>query len=154
MNHPTQARLKELLTYNPETGECSPCGYLDTSNGYYRLVVDGRRQYLHRLIWCLMTGEWPSPRKMDHKDLDRTNNRWANLRKATVSQQQANRGMQINCTSGIKGVSFCKATGRWRADIRVEGRSINLGRAETKEAAAALYAAGAELHHGEFARVA
>lgn len=150
----TQARLKELLTYNPETGECSPCGYLDKSNGYYRIKIDGQRHYLHRLIWCLMTGEWPKPREIDHEDCVKTNNRWRNLRKATIAQQQANRKKHKNCQSGIKGVSLCKSTGRYRADIRVGGRRINLGRAPTKEGAAELYATAAKFHFGEFARVA
>lgn len=149
----TQARLKELLRYDPETGVCHPSGYLEKS-GYYRVTLGGHRDYLHRFIWCLMTGEWPKAREIDHADGIKSNNKWGNLRKATFAQQQANRGRQSNCRSGIKGVSRCKATGRWRADIQVNGKRINLGRADTKDEAALLYATAARQHFGEFARVA
>lgn len=150
----TQAYIREVLKYDPETGVCEPSGYLDKSTGYWRLRVNGKRYYLHQLIWCLMTGEWPEHKGVDHRDTDRANNRWENLRKATPGLQQANRTRQKNCKSGVKGVSLCKDTGRWRADIRVAGKSINLGRTGTIEEAAELYAIAAREHFGEFARMA
>jgi len=122
------------------------------SNGYIRLNVDGVGLYAHNVIWFMMTGEYPSKKEVDHIDLDRANNRWSNFRRANPTLQQANRGKQSNNKTGIKGVSYCAATGRYRADIRVGGKSVNLGRRDTPEEAAALYAEAAKQHFGEFAR--
>jgi hypothetical protein len=148
----TLERLKERLQYDPETGDCTPPGGIDSSNGYRRIRIDGTLYYLHNLIWFLMTGKYPAHKEVDHEDLNKINNRWINLRKARPDLQQANRGLQKNNKLRAKGVSFCKLTGRYRADIRVAGKRINLGRRDTIEEAAALYADAAKQHYGEFAR--
>lgn len=80
-------RLKELLSYNPETGlftrlcwtggnarKGTIAGTRD-AHGYIRLLIDGRKYYAHRLAWFYMTGEWPE-NDTEHKDLDGFNNKW------------------------------------------------------------------------------
>jgi hypothetical protein len=62
-----------------------------------------------------------------------------------------NRGKNKNNTSGIKGVTFCKCTGKWRAQIMVNGKTIKIGRFATKEQAAEAYKQKAKEHRGEFA---
>ena len=154
------ARLQEALAYDPASGILSwrdgrgAAGRIDASNGYIRLKLDGIGLYAHNVIWFMMTGEYPSKKEVDHIDLDRANNRWINFRRANPALQQANRGMQSNNRIGLNGVSYCASTGRYRADIRVGGKRINLGRRDTPEEAAALYADAAKQHFGEFARTA
>lgn len=154
----TADRLRELLHYDPETGawtwvdDGSPAGWLDTSTGYHRVSIDGRSYYLHRLAWFWMTGTWVH--RIDHRDTVRSNNRWANLREATQSTNGANRSVSVKSALGVKGVSRCKTTGRYRADITVLGKRFNLGRFDTIEAASEAYALAAAEHFGEFARAA
>lgn len=121
-----------------------------TAKGYIEISVKGKRYLAHRLAWLLSKGKWPSA-QIDHIDGDKKNNRLSNLRLATNSQNHANRGAQKNSTSGIKGVYFWKTRGVWKSQIVVNGRNIFLGYHQTKEAAAAAYAAAAAKHFGEYA---
>ena len=98
-----------------------------------------------------MTGEWPS-RQVDHKDTDRSNNRWANLRLATGSQNKANMGKRADNKSGYKGVSWYSQTSRWVAQIRFEGKSKTLGYFLDPVKAHAAYCEAAARLFGEFAR--
>src|SRR3546814_9910391 len=100
-----------------------------------------------------MTVEWPAV-PVDHRDLDKANNRWLNRRLATNGQNQANTPKRRRNTSGIKGVYWHKRVAKWQAAIMVCGRLKSLGYRNTKEEAAALYAAAASQHFGEFARTA
>lgn len=157
----TQEQLKLLVAYDPATGiftrlvggnqmkAGSVLGYED--HGYLRASIAGTRYYLHQLAFLYMEGHIP-PKDIDHKDTNGLNNAWGNLRVAGKSLNGANRPMMITNTSGIKGVSFCATTKRWRASITVRGCSLNLGRYHSVEDAAEAYAKAAELHFGEFAR--
>lgn len=62
-----------------------------------------------------------------------------NLRVATHSESMANRGKHKTNKSGYKGVYLDKCTGRWRAELQVEGRTYRLGRHDTPEEAHAAY---------------
>jgi hypothetical protein len=90
-------------------------------------------------------------RRVDHRDQDGLNNRRTNLRVATQSQNLSNRGPQKNNTSGYKGVSLCKATGRWQAIIQYGRKKKRLGRFDTPEQAALAYDKAAVALMGEFA---
>jgi len=154
----TIERLREVAVYDPETGlfatrDGMPMGYCDKSTGYVRISIDRQRHWAHRLAWFYMTGEWPAE-LIDHRDTVGTNNCWANLREADKSLNGMNRGRPSNNKSGLKGVSFCKATGLWRADIHVRGKRINLGRFASPHEAHAAYIYAAETHFGEYARAA
>jgi hypothetical protein len=89
--------------------------------------------------------------QVDHRDGNGLNNTRSNLRKATPSQNLANRGLQSNNRSGFKGVSYCRTRHKWLANIKHNGRSINLGRFNTKRAAAKAYDKAARSIFGEFA---
>jgi hypothetical protein len=110
----TQERLKEVVSYDPETGKFLPVSRRRRitpgrplgsirSHGYRMLAVDGVRYYAHRLAWLYMTGAWPAG-SIDHANTDRADNRWANLRQATPSQNGANTVRQARNKSGFKGV--------------------------------------------------
>lgn len=147
----TQARLRELVAYDPETGEFvairerfggKPAGsILGTPIGKAKYLVacfDYQLYYLHRLAWFYVTGEWP-PSTIDHKDGDRQNNRFANLRPATMSEQLQNR-------IGL-GCYMDKRTGRWLAEIRTNGKKRFLGSFATSgEGHAAYLNAKAKYH--------
>jgi len=124
-------------------------GYV-RNNGYRAVQVDGIAYQVHNLIWLIMTGEWPKG-EVDHKDRNRDNNSWSNLRDATRSQNKANSAPQINGTSGYKGVT-AKGS-RWEAQIHVKGRKIYLGLHKTKFAASLAYYNAAKKYFGEFARL-
>jgi AP2 domain len=96
-----------------------------------------------------MTGNWPS-RFIDHVDGDPINDRWATLRPASDSQNSAN--SRAKGTSGFKGVTWDKDRRVFAARIKVDYRTINLGRFPTAEEAHAVYAKAAREHFGEFAR--
>jgi hypothetical protein len=166
----TQERLKERLHYDPETGVFTwlyrPDGDKAWNNkmagkvagardgkGYTHILVDQRFHRAHRLAWLYMTGDQP-PAMIDHKDTDRTNNRWDNLRATTHFLNKGNRRKTRANTSGFKGVYWHRQRKRWTAGIGVDGAFKYLGLFDSPEEAAAAYAVAAEKHFGEFARVA
>lgn len=127
-------------------------GYRMTS-GYVYIRFNGRHEMAHRVAWYLKTGEWPD-RDIDHKNHKKDDNRWCNLRLATDSQNQANRKLPRNNTSGYKGVSWHSHYGKYVASIEVRGKAIWLGAHESKELAAKAYIEAAKKYFGEFARAA
>jgi len=158
----TRARLRELLRYDPKTGEfrwrkrpgARPgplVGYVPRQQNGRCIRIDGRVYNEHQLAWLYMTGRWARP-TIDHRDGDCTNNRWKNLRRATHSQNNANRRRPRHNTSGYKGVYPGRRPGQWRAQIGKNGRMHYLGTFPTRQAAHAAYVAAAQKHYGEFAR--
>ena len=154
----TAAEIRQLFTYDPETGEFhhrsgfragrkAGCVKRD---GYVLIGVNGTRYAAHRLAWLHHYGEH-APIGIDHRDRDRTNNRIDNLRLATDSQNQHNRVVQKNSSTGIKGVTYWKPTGKWWARIKVKGNRLSLGHYATIEDAASAYRKAALQYHGEFA---
>ena len=107
---------------------------------------------VHRLIWFWVTGRWPD-HQVDHADGNRTNNRWANLREATFSQNIVNRGPNKNNKCGLKGVFFHPQAKKWRARMYHNKKMYELGLHPTPEAAHDVYAKKVREVHGEFARV-
>lgn len=155
-------KLKRILRYSKTTGRFvwrvkysrkvvkgSVAGGLDVA-GYVVIGIDGRTYYGHRLAWFYVTGGWPS--QIDHKNGDRADNRWRNLRIATHQQNILNGKLAKHNTSGRKGVSWHKAAGKWSAQIVLDGRKRHLGLYETTEAAHASYMAAAKAAQPEFAR--
>lgn len=82
---------------------------------------------MHRLITHAGDGE-----EVDHINRNGLDNRRSNLRIATPTQQRLNTRMFRHNTSGIRGVSFHKATGKWQAFY---GPSKYLGLFDTREKA-------------------
>lgn len=156
----TLARLKELLHYDPDTGEFirlvaingEPVGCRagsQKSSGYRYLCIDYVIYAEHNLAWFYMTGEWRTDQ--DHKNTHRHDNRWDNLRLATKSQNQMNTADRPNKT-GFRGVSRT-LYGKYRAVIYKDGRKISLGSYPTPEEAHEVYKSKAKELFGEFVHV-
>jgi hypothetical protein len=158
----TAERLRELLHYDPETGifrwrvkrKCANAGDVAGSvntNGYRSVTVHNVKRSAHRLAYLYMTGSWPK-NAIDHRDHDRTNNRWANLRAVTnsVNCQNLTRALSNN-KSGRLGVAYCpyRKTRQFKAMISVGGKQRVLGFfATADEAGAAYIAAKRKFHEG------
>lgn len=154
--------LTGLVSYNPETGEFhwakprpnatggSRAGSV-TAYGYRKISICGRNYLEHRLVWLIMTGSYPE-REIDHINGNRGDNRYENLRAATPSQNQANKSMRADNTSGVKGVTWDKSRGKWLAAIHVNGTRISLGRHDDLNDAAEAYRAASIKHFSEFSR--
>jgi hypothetical protein len=85
--------------------------------------------------------------------MDGLNNRWNNLREATLAENRMNRGKQKNNTSGFKGV-FIHPDGKWQAKIGHQKKQIHIGLFDCRAAAYFAYIIAANIRHGEFARAA
>lgn len=154
----TEARLKELLHYDPETGvftwRNSPlvhkwrgkvAGRQD--QGYWRIRIDRQEYQAHRLAWLYVTGAWPA-HAVDHINGIRSDNRWANLRDVPSNVNMQNRRRaKINTKSGLLGVKWCADAERWEARIKVNGQDIYLGKSKDKLIAAAMYVAAKRVAH-------
>ena len=128
----------------------------------WRIRIDGKngKPYatstmgsMHRVVMGLSKGDLI---EVDHRDHEKTlDNRKENLRYCDRSQNNCNRGMRRDNSSGIKGVSADPhKPGWWKAQIMKDGYQRNLGSFPDKEQAAQAYAAAAKRMHGEFARIA
>lgn len=156
------SRLRELLHFDPETGvfryrtrasqrtRVGDVAGSVNSNGYRHIRVDGRAYKAHRLAWLYVTGEWP-PRVVDHINGGRDDNRIANLRLASRSENLANSRVNRAGKDAPKGVRRLP-NGRWIARIQKNKRSIYLGYFQSQADATAAYAAAAKNLFGEFAR--
>jgi len=159
----TAERLRHLLHYNADTGEFrwrvprkgsvkgGAAGRLHYK-GYREICVDGRLYRAHRLAWLYVHGQWPKE-EVDHRNLNKADNRIENLREASHAQNKHNVPAPANNKSGFKGVSFHKQRRRWTAQICYLGKTQRLGLFDTPEAAHAAYVEAAQRLHGEFARV-
>lgn len=161
----TVARLKELLHYDPETGDFTwvsarrqrvaagdKAGCRHKASGYWVIRIDDRLYRAHRLAWLWVHGEWPKS-QVDHINRIRDDNRFANLRPATGFENSRNSKRQANNTSGHRGVAPHQA-GKWQAYINAEGKRHSLGLFDTVAAAGEAYRAAAKSLHGEFAGAA
>lgn len=113
-----------------------------------RTIAGGVMLYLHREIL-----DAPDDIGVDHRNGDRLDNRRDNLRLANQTQNLGNAGgLWSSNTSGFRGVSFHKRTGRWRATIRVHGKQHELGTYRTPHEAALAYDQASRENFREFAR--
>lgn len=169
--------VRELLDYVPQTGALTwrvrsikwfssehrmnafngrfadkPAFTSKTAAGYHQGDIFGRNYLAHRVIHLWMTGHWPEA-EIDHIDMNRANNAWANLRVATRSQNSANKPKRSGTSSRFRGVTWERSRCCWQAQIRSNNRNRIIGRFDTEEAAARAYDAAALSAHGQFARL-
>lgn len=158
----TQERLKDLLRYEPGTGNfywLNPtakrmhhgelAGFVDY-NGYVYIKVDSKRHSAHRLAWLYVYGHFPS-NFIDHINTVRSDNRISNLREATRSQNMMNRSVGKNSKSGVKGIGWDKKSQKWRARCQADGKRKDVGFFDSIEEAKNYLALYRSHAHGAFA---
>jgi hypothetical protein len=110
--------------------------------GYVLIPINRRNYRAHRLAWLWMTGQWPAEH-IDHKNRDRGDNRWVNLRLGGDGVNERNHSLPRNNRSGFVGVSRTPY-GTFQASIRVNRHNHHLGTFKTIDAAIAARAAAAQ----------
>ena len=133
-------RLREILHYDADTGlftwkvmlahRRKPGSVAGSrSHGYIDIGIDNRSYRAHHLAWLYVTGEWPSS-FIDHRDGNRSNNAFGNLREASNQKNSQNRHWvsKRKTTTEYLGVTWHKQRQCWMAQIRTkDGRNLNLG---------------------------
>lgn len=166
---PDQAYLRECFDYGPETGElrwrkrplahfpdARACNIWNTKNasrivgwtnprGYRATAINGTKYLCHRIILKLVLGKDLSE-EVDHINHDGSDNRWANLRPATSTENSRNQRPR----RGLKGVTFLRRRNVFVSQITIDKRNRFLGHYRTAEAAHEAYCKAAIAHFGAF----
>ncbi len=144
----TQDRIKEVMHYDPETGEFSwlkSSGTMkkgsragaDHHEGYRKIKLNRITYQAHRLAWLYVHGCWPREH-VDHINGDKGDNRICNLREATMAQNKQNSHRpNSNNKIGLLGVS--KSGERFHAKITKFAKCIHIGSFDTAEQAHEAY---------------
>lgn len=148
---PSPELLRQLLHYEPETGKLfwrnrslemfpdrrsantwnarfagSEAFTAVESKGYLFGSIFGAKYRAHRVIWALETGNWPVE-QIDHINGARDDNRIVNLREVSNAENGRNRRRPDANTSGVVGVYWNRARGKWLTRIIIDGRQHYLG---------------------------
>ena len=111
--------------------------------GYLYIRINNSNYLAHRVTWAIIKREDPLGLQIDHINGNKSDNRIENLRIATPSQNNYN-------LKNVKGCTFHKRQRKWVAQIKVNGKSRNLGSFDTEEQAREAYLRAKEKLHGEF----
>lgn len=144
----SQEELKRFLSYDPLTGyftwrmnrsrtKKGTIAGTTGSDGYIYIVISRKHYVAHRLAWFYMTGEWPKE-EIDHKNKQRADNVFDNLREATCSENKANAAVRTHSASQVKGVYFDARRPKkpWQAYVTKNKKRTSIGYYATKEEAA------------------
>lgn len=166
-------RLKQLLSYDPETGifiwkrrsldmfktsrhmnawnarYANKVAGFSISTGHAGIRIFNSGYKAHRLAWAIYHGAWPND-QIDHINNNPSDNRICNLREANSLQNGYNKKNRLIGTSKYKGVSFHAKTGKWQSQVMFNGTVIYLGVFTRQEDAHAAYCKKAEELHGKF----
>lgn len=109
-------RLKRVVTGSMTGGPTSSAQF-----GFQKEVW-----FLHRAVFAMVNGAVPRDVLVDHRDRDRSHNRVSNLRAATPSQNQMNRGSSRS-GSLVPYIGVCISGGRFAAFVSEKSKPIYLG---------------------------
>lgn len=157
----TWEELHGAFDYNPDTGELrwkirpnvqsfcragDPVTLTTGTHGYQSLRLWKQTFMAHRVIWKWMTGEDPLEGKVvDHRNRNKTDNRWQNLRIASFTENTRNRNR-----SEDSNISF--QNGKWVVRVAVDGGGVvRVGRYIRKGNARRAAKEARLKYHGEFA---
>lgn len=157
VNNLTQDLLRELFSYDPETGYLyrrhATKGYdanrkiaRKNDSGYLITTINGKTYRVHHLVWMMHYGYEVD--EIDHINRVKDDNRIENLRQCEHYKNCGNNSPRVH---KYKGITFCKQTQKWRAQIGINYRNVPLGRYSTQEEAALAYNKAALEYFGEFA---
>ena len=118
--------------------------------GYRHVTWMGKIHKVHRLIFLLEHGYLP--KEIDHINGDRQDNRLENLREVTRSENQFNKAMCSNNTSGFRGVNWHKHSKSWVVRVCTKGKTKILGYFKDLELAGLVADEARNLYHGKYAK--
>ena|ERR1017187_3067741 len=161
---PSYKYIISFLQYFPETGKLlwinvpqrskikigDEAGCLKLSDGYRYAQIGGCCVMVHRIVWFMTYGEWPT-KYIDHINRVRDDNRISNLRLANEFQNSWNQKIQKRNTSGYRGVHWRKVDKKWCAVIFANKKAKYLGLFNSKESAATAYNSAAKKYFAEYA---
>jgi ribosomal protein S17E len=130
---------KEVIKYNWHAQK-GHSGYYANS---WSKTIKNKKVHMHRLVM-----NPPENMMIDHVNGNTLDNRKENLRICTNQQNQFNSKKASNNTSGYKGVTHDR--GRWKAQIRINGKPTHLGYFNSPEDGHKAYCAAAKKHRGDF----
>jgi len=155
----TQARLKEVLHYDADSGifrwktstnrriKALQVAGCIRGDGYMLIGIDRKFYLAHRLAWLYVHGSWPVD-QIDHISGCRTDNRICNLREATGAENMQNhRNPPSSNKSGFLGVSLRLELKKYQACIKIMGKNKHLGLFDTPEQAHEAYLKAKRSHH-------
>jgi len=154
--------LNEILIYDSDTGVFY--NKVDRCNGkhkkwaiaggahrsktneiwYWRIYVLCKPYQAHRLAYYMFHGKDPYPLYIDHINRNGLDNSITNLREVTVQQNNENRSVFKNNTSGFAGVYKLKG-GKW--SVRINDKKIGTYENQS-QAVTARYKAEIEFYGG------
>lgn len=156
---PNLKHLKEILIYDKDSGifywknpKARRVNHGDVAGatnpkGYVMIGVDGEKYRAHRLAWYMTTGFSPKD-QIDHKNQNKSDNRFSNLRQASGSQNSGNTNARANSETGVKGVSPYR--GKYRACIKIKGKTKHLGLFLTVSDAENAYKKASDQYYGDY----
>lgn len=156
----TQARLQELLNYDPETGfftwrvsrqgnsKAGDRAGWQRKDGYVRIKVAQHSEWAHRLAWLYVYGSWPL-NQIDHINGDPSDNRIANLRdvEPRINMQNERKGRRRKCGGSLIGAHWSTVWSRWKSSISTDGKSVHLGWFDTEQEAHNAYVVAKRRFH-------
>ena len=123
--------------------------------GYKRLNIYKNKKMFVKLVHQLVANAFleniDNKPCIDHIDNNKENNNVSNLRFATYQENVRNSKIAKNNTSGAKGITFSKASNKWRAYITIDGLEAHLGYFDSIEDAKAARVNKVKQVFGEFA---
>lgn len=125
MTHPSQINFRNFFVYDHDTDKLIRIRTGKPAHIYYKqkksdarpygvVEVKGQRIAVHRVVWAVVRGEWPTG-IIDHINRDTTDNSIANLRIVTTSGNARNKTRARNNSSGYNGVDY--SDGKWRVRV-------------------------------------
>ena len=113
-------------------------------NGYRYVRINNKLYLYHRLVYFIHNKKWKihdtcHDNSIDHIDRNQLNNSIENLRVVTHQQNQWNRD--------DKGYYFNKASGKYVAKIRADGKQKYLGMFVSEDDARNAYLNAKAIHH-------
>lgn len=119
------------------------------NRGYYAVMI-GRKNYsVHRVVFYMKTGR--VPKLVDHINNNRTDNRWINLREVSDCENAHNTMIRSDNKSGVKGVSWDKRRGNWKAEIQAFGKRVFIGSFNDLKEADRVMKEARQRMHGQYA---
>jgi hypothetical protein len=149
----TAERAREVFEYEEATGRLTwrvkmskrrqigqEAGCIFKSTGYRYVGVDGHKFTVHRVVWLMVHGAFPSS-TIDHINGDRADNRLSNLRDVPHrhNSQNQRRPHEDKQSCKLIGATWDKMWRNWKAQIGHKKKTIYIGRFKTAEEAHAAY---------------